>query len=419
MKNNPEADSGKKQRSDNANVTTHTPNRILVGVLSILLLLFSSMGAIAVVTSIHISAARATFAANSATKYALVFDDKPSPSPTTTASPTSTPSPTPTTSATPSPTATSTPTSTPTKVTTPTPTPTKTAATPSPTSVATSTPSPVRSTPTAVASATPAATTTITALATQGSDQSQTPTTPSTSNTIQSASQDQQNPAFPFIALVIGVPVATGAITLFFIGWWFLRKRLLPVKKVKLPPSGAKPWSRVRASNAPWNMYNNGSTQPAGSNYQFSNDPAPWGQNSSAATGIPYNRNSAPPMNNGSPTPYGFGQSSTQNDIASSIQLPFNSVPQMHTTPAIPAPSNGANRYQADGYSVNSVERHTDAYNQWSHNKPEGTPDLNNPHLQAVIKQYSDKSRAARQQIPSNTSNEQAHPTQKDDTWLR
>lgn len=412
MKNNLEADSGKKQRSDNAHYTMHTPNRILVGVLSILLLLFSLMGAIAVVTSIHTSAARATSASNSATKYTVIPTDKPSPTPTITASPTSTPSPT--TTATPSPT----PTSTPTRVTTPTPTPTKTTATPSPTSVATSTPSPARSTPTSVATTTPVATTTITAVATQSSDQGQTPTTPSTSNTIQSASQDQQNPALPFIALVIGVPVATGAIALFFIGWWLLRKRLLPLKKVKLPPSGAKPWSRVRVSNAPWNIYNNGSTQPAGSNNQFSNAQAPWGQNSSAATGIPYNRNSTPPKYNGSPIPHRFGQTSTQNDVASSTQLSFNSLHQMHNT--IPAPSNGVNRPQASGYSIhNNVERDTDVHNQWVHNKPEGAPDLNNPYLQAVIKQYSDKSRAARQQIPSNTSNEQAHQTQKDDTWLR
>lgn len=404
MKNNLEADSGKKQRSDNAQYTMHTPNRILVGVLSILLLLFSLTGAIAIVTGNHTSAARATSASNSAAKYPVIPTDKPSPSPTITASPTTTPSPTPT--------------STPTRVTTPTPTPTKTAAIPSPTSVATSTPSPVRSTPTSVATATPVATNTITAVVTQSSDQGQTPTNTSKSNNIQSASQDQQNPAFPFIALVIGVPIATGAIALFFIGWWLLRKRLLPVKKVKLPPSGAKPWSRVRASNAPLNMYNNGSTQPAGSNNQFSNAPAPWGQNSSAATGIPYNGNSAPPMNNGYPTPYGFEQTNTQNDAASSTQLSFNSLHQMRNT--IPAPSNGVNRPQATGYNFHhNVEGDTDAHNQWVQNKPEGAPDLNNPYLQAVIKQYSDKSRAVRQQIPSNTSNEQAHQTQNDDTWLR
>ncbi len=426
MKNNLEADSGKKQRSHNAYYARLTPSRLLVGVVSIALLLFSLIGAIAVDTSTHATAARATLATNSVTKHTVVPPGTSTP--TTTPSPTSTPSLTPTT---PSPTSTSTPAPTPTAATTPTPTstsmpsptPTKTASTPPPTSVASSTRalSPTRSSPTAVASATPGATSTITAIATQSSGQGQTPTTSSTSNTIQSASQNQQNADFPFIALAIGVPGTTAAIAVFFIGWWLLRKRLLPVKKVKLPPSGANPWSRVRTSNTPWNMHSNGSTQPASSNNQLYNGPAPWGQNSVSPTGIPFDRNIAPPINNVAPTPYGFGQTSMQNDFAPSSQLSFSGLNQMHNASAIPAPSKpGVNSPQAmDNNSNNGDETDADAYKQWLHNNLAGAPDLNNPYLHELIKQYSDKSRAARQQKPSNTSNEQASQTQNDDTWLR
>jgi len=138
--------------------------------------------------------------------------------------------------------------------------------------------------------------------------------------------------------LAIGVPGATGAIAFFFVGWWLLRKRLLPVKKVKLPPSGAGPWSRVRTNNVS----------------------------------------------------------------------------------AIPAPSGGANIPQSNAYSVNNgVQMDTNTYNQGQYNNPQGTPDFNNPYLQEVIKQYSDKSRAARQRIPPNTIDAQPCQTQNNDTWLR
>ncbi len=258
-------------------------------------------------------------------------------------------------------------------------------------------------------------------MGTQSSGQGQTPTTSSTSNTIQSASQDQQNAGFPFIALAIGVPGTTAAIVFFFIGWWLLRKRLLPVKKVKLPPSGADPWSRVRTSDTPWNMNVNGSTQPAGSNNQLSNGPAPWGHNSVATTGIPFNGNIAPSNSSVAPTPYRFVQTNTQSDLTSSSQLSFSGLNQILNASAIPTPAKPeANRPQATGNSINdSYEMDAEAYEQWLHNNPEGTPDLNNPYLKELIKQYSGKSRAARQQKLSGTSNEQASQTQNDDTWLR
>lgn len=197
----------------------------------------------------------------------------------------------------------------------------------------------------------------MTATALQSSDQSQTPTSSSVSNTTQAASQDQQNTDFPFITLAIGVPATTTALAFFFIGWWLLRKRLLPLKTAKLPPSGAKPWSRVRTSNTQWGMYSDGSTQPAGSNNQLFNGLASWGQNNAAPTGISSNTNIAPPNNTFVPT-------------------------------ALP-------------------------------DYPEGPPDLNDPFLQQVIKQYSDKSRAAQQQKLLDIDDTQVNQFQNNDTWLQ
>ncbi len=81
----------------------------------------------------------------------------------------------------------------------------------------------------------------------------------------------------------------------------------------------------------------------------------------------------------------------------------------------MPGPAKpGVNEYQAIGNNVNaSYRREEDAYQQWLRNNPERTQDLNNPYLNELIKQYSDKSRTARNQKLSNTSNEQASSTQK------
>ncbi len=407
MKNNVEAGSGKDQRLDNTFVARLTPSRLLVGVLSTTLLLLSLIGTIALVTSTNANVAGAALAANSVTNHSLFPKDTTTP--TTTPSPTSTPSPTPTPT-TPTPTATSTPTPTPTTAITPTPTPTSLpsptpTSTKAPTPIPTSTPSlsPTRSTNTTLATATPNATVTVTTMPTQSSSQDQTPTTLSTSNTIQSASQDQQNGTFPFIALAIGVPGAIAAIGFFFIGWWLLRKRLLPVKKVKLPPSGANPWSRVRTSNPQLNTNVNAVTLPFGSNHQLSNNPAFWGHTSIA------------------PTPYGSSQTYPQNNFAPGSQLSFNGVHQIQNTPVIPAPARPeGNGPQAMGNMNNeSYGREESTYQQWLRNNPEGTSDINNPYLKEIIKQYSDKSRAAYQQKPSNTSNEHASPDRTDETWLR
>jgi hypothetical protein len=58
-----------------------------------------------------------------------------------------------------------------------------------------------------------------------------------------------------------------------------------------------------------------------------------------------------------------------------------------------------------NGNSANAA----DAYEQWLCNNSAETPDLNGPYLKELIKQYSDKTRAARQQNQSNLGNEQTN----------
>ena len=90
--------------------------------------------------------------------------------------------------------------------------------------------------------------------------------------------QEQQKNTFLFIALAIGVPGITATLVFLLIGWWLLRKHLLPNNTVQLPPSGANPWSRVRPNDT-LSTNVNGTFQPDGNNAQLSKDQMPLGNN--------------------------------------------------------------------------------------------------------------------------------------------
>jgi hypothetical protein len=205
--------------------------------------------------------------------------------------------------------------------------------------------------------------------------------------------------------------------------------------------------------------------QPNGGNNWISNSPAPWGYNRDTAIGGLAPNNTWSNLNNGSsapshgifasptgtfapdngsfytthngqipttesnfspthhsgvaPTPSGFVQTNTHNDIASTGQLSFNGLNQIRNAPLMPAPgSPGANRPQAMSNNGNNGYE-MDAYEQWLRNNPEGTPDLDDPYLKALIKQFSDKSRATRLQKMESARDGQVSSTHNDASWLR
>ena len=51
----------------------------------------------------------------------------------------------------------------------------------------------------------------------------------------------------PFVPGILSGLAAVGLLVA--VGRWLLRKWLLPVRKVKVPPSGATPWERVRPTS--------------------------------------------------------------------------------------------------------------------------------------------------------------------------
>jgi len=90
-----------------------------------------------------------------------------------------------------------------------------------------------------------------------------TPSTRSTSSAVQHPSRVQQKGEVSFSPLVRGIQIGIAAVVLLAaVGLFLLLKWLMPVKWVKLPPSGAAPWQRVRPTSLHGNMNSSGgSTQ--------------------------------------------------------------------------------------------------------------------------------------------------------------
>ncbi len=83
-----------------------------------------------------------------------------------------------------------------------------------------------------------------------------TPSTPSTSSpAVHHPSRVQHKEGGAFVPLVLGTLSGIAAVALLVTGGrWLLRQWLLPVRKVKGPPSGAAPWQRVRTTSLPGSM---------------------------------------------------------------------------------------------------------------------------------------------------------------------
>jgi hypothetical protein len=336
-----------------------------VGILPLLFILLSLLGTFVTLSKTDVIAARDKIGAQSAAKLSLASADSSTPTKTPTLTPTMTPSstltpsptatptmlPTPTSTSKPSPTATAKP--SPAATAKPSPKPTV-APTALPTSSISSTPSisPTHASQNAVTLVTPGATSIGPAASPPSLVRSQ--TTPTTTPILH-IPREQQNKTFPFMALAIGVPGITATFVFLFIGWWLLRKRLLPQSTVKLPPSGASPWSRVRQNDTL--MTNVNGT-------------------------LPLDANNAQ-----------LSLSTSQMLLRSNGIDPFDDISETNIPPIV---------------SDNSISAdNEDIYEQWLHNNNVRNPDLNDPYLKELIKQFSDKTRTTQQQNVSNFRNEQ------------
>ncbi|HLH61675.1 MAG TPA: hypothetical protein VKV20_08330 [Ktedonobacteraceae bacterium] len=410
--------------------------RIALVLLSLLLLLVSIAGLLLLKQQANAKGAYLIRSSSNSVS-ALSFKNIPG---TGTAVPTDTPSSTPTSTTTPTPT--DTPTPTPTNTPAPTPTPTNTPAptptsTPPPTPTSTPSSSPTTTTTpqaTATAHATPKATATTRATATvnagQGSGQSLTPTdisTPpptSTSDNQNDTPSSVQSPASHLIDIFAGIICTVAFLFLLFLGWWQLRKHLLPPQPAKLPPSGAPPWSRERPLS-PWeqakksqgatpgaaiaNQYGPVSSSIVPATHTAQGWPVPQPEN--PYPGQPgYPGYTPPQFSSGDEPPRAYPEASTAAlGMASSTGsfLPVIDLSSLPVTGEFPSLSRATGPEKAlrlkrstrlvpiDSHQTNGALPIVPPASDGQ--QDDQVPDLNDPYLKEMIRQYSEKGRAIKQ----------------------
>jgi hypothetical protein len=377
-----------------------TPSRMIIGVLSITVLLCSLSRACAETTSIHALAAPASTGVNSVTKRILLPIDTSTlvnasiipikHTPTRHGKPTPAPMPiTPT----PTPTAMSTPTPTSTTTNSPSPTHTSTSSprvTTTPTSTTAST-LPPGNTTTATTSGLPGTTSTDTGVvATPDSSQGQTQSTQSTLPTdsvVPSTGQAQKNSTFPFMPLIIELFGSVAVLYCVFIGRRYLNNRKL-AQTWNSPSSGAYSWSGELTNTTAWDINQNANSTYNGYNGWASDSSVPSGYDGATATMSQASNGMDSPTpvfeayaDSGSFAPPNWSYSPLNNDPAS--------VPSATPHPDLCGP-------QAIGMDKNSHE--TNADEQWLDDHSERDVDFNDPYLQGLLKEYSEKSKDAWQQ---------------------
>jgi hypothetical protein len=201
----------------------------LVVVLALALLLFSLLGMVTAITGVY------ALTPHQLSARSLSGKPTGTPSPRHSPTPTALPSPTAPATLSPSPTFTAPPTMIATVI--------ATAPTSAPPPVKATTPSPTRK---------------------PRVSQRQTPVSPPSTGSpaVQPPSRNQQLGRVAFLPLlVMGIlsGIATFAL-LVAVGIFLLRKWLMPVRKVKLPPSGAAPWQRVHPTSLPGSMNSSASS---------------------------------------------------------------------------------------------------------------------------------------------------------------
>jgi hypothetical protein len=188
-----------------------------------------------------------------------------------------------------------------------------------------------------------------------------------------------------------------------FIGWRQLRRYLLPAPSVKLPPSGASPWSRERP-DMPWQQTDHSRTS-GGPDMSRQQTATPWqqGRNNSGFTPpVPVVANGYGPQTSVITPAQGTG-----NGLLA-YQTPFPqpgyagpppsytmNAPQILS--AVPAaggfaPSNGSVPPVTDGFPVLPYASGPAVTNgQWTGRPTNATPEVNDPYLLEMIRQSREK----------------------------
>jgi len=262
------------------------------------------------------------------------------------------------------------------------------------------------------------------------------------SNDGQGSSPDTQDSSLPLFDIFGGVLCTIGFLFLLFMGWRQLRKYLLPEAPVKLPPSGASPWSRER-QDSPWQQTDHSWSQESiGTPWQQT--ATPWQQMSNnsgftppgpavangygpqtsmitPAQGIgnglpPYQTQFPQPDYAGSPPAYGMdaqrvfsavpmaGDFAPSNGNVPPVTDSFAAIPRAagpeknvrfeQATHSLPMDNNN----NALSFAPPIMNGQPVMNGQWTGSLTKPTADFNDPYLLGTIRQYREKGRASGQQ---------------------
>jgi len=227
-------------------------------------------------------------------------------------------------------------------------------------------------------------------VATPDSSQGQTQSTQSTLPTdsvVPSTGQAQKNSNFPFMPLVIELFGSVAIIYFVFIGQRYLNNRKL-ANTWNSPSSGAYSWSGELPNTTSWDINQNGTSTYNGYNGWVSDSSAPYGYDGATASMSQAPDGSWPTLQNDDYTPSNNIYSPRRVHIVS-----MNDDPS-YVPPATPHPE----LFDSQGMGMDNDGHETDADEQWAPDNNEGYADFNDPYLQGILKQYSEKSKDAWQQ---------------------
>jgi hypothetical protein len=225
--------------------------------------------------------------------------------------------------------------------------------------------------------------------------------TPSTTSTIRPTSSSQQEGTTPISLVIIGtLSVIGGIMLLLAIGLLLLRKYLMPSAKVRLPPSGAPPWQRMRINSLEDRVSSSDHSwqrrQTLDGSSPTSNDCVP-----TTDGYLPITRNAIPSRRAFSSTTSSFALKKRQLKLPTAHLLRPTRLKKMLNNGIVAEPRQNAFNLSRQNSQPGAVLREPGEERDL-----EEVPSLDDPFLQETLQYYLLRGQLARQ---SNASEQQEH----------
>ena len=186
---------------------------------------------------------------------------------------------------------------------------------------------------------------------------------------------------------MIGLLASAAVIYFVFIGRLYLNNRI-SAKTWKSSFGGAYSWSGELTNNTSWDINQNGNYAYNGNNGWVSDSSVPYGYDGATATMSQASDGVDSPTN----------VFTAYDDIGSSAPTNWSHSPMNNDPAYVPPATPHPELFESQAMGIGNNSHETDADEQWSPDNNEGYVDFNDPYLQGLLKEYSEKSKDAWQQ---------------------